>query len=115
MRIDPMTRFAKAFVFLVLFTAPVTWAAEPTRVQEFSARCAAFYASAFDVPVELVDAVIQAESGWNPHAVSKKGAAGLCSLIPKTPIGFGAEDALTIEKNFGAEVPSLRALFATFK
>src|SRR5260370_11259670 len=81
MRIGPMTRLAKAFVFLVLVTAPVTCGPEPTRAQQFSARCAAYYASAFEVPVELVDAVIQAESGWNLHAVSKKGAAGLIQLI----------------------------------
>src|SRR5258707_4901682 len=98
MRIDPMTRFAKAFVFLVLFTAPVTWGAEPTRAQEFSARCAAYYASAFEVPVELVDAVIQAESGWNPHAVSKKGAAGLMQLMPETAIRFGVRYRFDIEK-----------------
>src|SRR6266571_3547357 len=115
MRIEPMTRFAKAFVFLVLFTAPVTWAAEPTRVQEFSARCAAFYASAFDVHVELVDAVIQVESGWNPYAVSKKGAAGLMQLMPETAIRFGVRDRFDIEENIRGGVAYLAWLIRLFK
>jgi soluble lytic murein transglycosylase-like protein len=61
-----MNARAKAFVFLFLFSAPAAWAAEPTSVREFSERCAASYASVFEVPVELVEAVIQVESGWNP-------------------------------------------------
>ena len=115
MRIGPMTRFAKAFVFLVLFTAPVTWGPEPTRAQEFSARCAAYYASAFDVPVELVYAVIQAESGWNPHAVSKKGAAGLMQLMPETAIRFGVRDRFDIEENIRGGVAYLAWLIRLFK
>src|SRR5712671_7033866 len=115
MRTEPMTRFAKTFVFLVLFTAPVTWAAEPTRVQEFSARCAAHYASAFDVPVELVYAVIQAESGWNPHAVSKKGAAGLMQLMPETATRFGVRDRFDIEENIRGGVAYLAWLIRLFK
>jgi len=115
MRIGPMTRFAKAFVFLVLFTAPVTWGAEPTRAQKISARWAAYYASAFDVPVELAYAVIQAESGWNPHAVSKKGAAGLMQLMPETAIRFGVRDRFDIEQNIRGGVAYLAWLIRLFK
>ena len=32
----------------------------------------------------LVKAVISTESGWNPRAVSRKGAVGLMQLIPET-------------------------------
>ncbi len=110
-----MTRFAKAFVFLVLFTASVTWAAEPTRVQEFSARCAAYYASAFEVPVELVEAVIQVESSWNPYAVSKKGAAGLMQLMPETATRFGVRDRFDIEENIRGGVAYLAWLIRLFK
>ena len=110
-----MTTIAKAFVFLVLFTAPATWAAEPTSVQEFSTRCAAFYASAFGVPVELVDAVIQVESGWNPDAVSKKGAAGLMQLMPATAIRFGVRDRFNIQENIRGGVAYLAWLIRLFK
>src|SRR5260221_240141 len=94
-----MNTMAKAFVFLILSSAPAVWAAEPTSVREFSERCAASYASDFEVPVELVDAVIQVESGWNPYAVSRKGAAGLMQLMPATASRFGVPDRFNIEEN----------------
>jgi len=75
-------------------------------VQEFSAQCAALYASAFEVPVELVDAVIQVESGWNPFAVSMKGAAGLMQLMPATAIRFGVHDRFNIEENIRGVLPT---------
>ncbi|PYU02793.1 MAG: hypothetical protein DMG33_18145 [Acidobacteria bacterium] len=110
-----MTTLAKAFVFLVLFTAPVTRAAERTRVQEFSARCAGFYASAFEIPAELVEAVIQVESGWNPYAVSKKGATGLMQLMPGTALRFGVRDRFDIEENIRGGVAYLAWLIRLFK
>ena len=106
---------ARALTFMVLFAAPVGWAAGPARVQQFSARCAAFYASAFGVPVELVDAVIQVESGWNPDAISVKGAAGLMQLMPRTAIRFGVEDRSNIEENIRGGVAYLAWLIGLFK
>ena len=46
-------------------------------VRDASARWAQHYAAVYNVPVELVAAIIDEESGWNPCAVSKKGAAGI--------------------------------------
>jgi soluble lytic murein transglycosylase-like protein len=109
-----MMKFAKALVLLVSLHAYAVWAAEPTRVQEFSARCAASYASAFGVPVELVDAVIQVESGWNPYAVSVKGAAGLMQLMPATAVRFGVQDRFDIEENIRGGVAYLAWLIRLF-
>jgi len=36
------------------------------------------------VPVDLFKRLVQAESGWNPRAVSPKGAIGLAQLMPAT-------------------------------
>ena len=110
-----MNTMAKAFVFLIWFSAPAVWAAEPASVHEFSERCAASYASAFDVPVELVEAVIQVESGWNPYAVSRKGAAGLMQLMPATAARFGVRDRFNIEENIRGGVAYLAWLIRLFK
>lgn len=109
-----MNTMAKAFVFLIWFSAPAVWAAEPTSVREFSERCAASYAAAFEVPVELVEAVIQVESGWNPYAVSRKGAAGLMQLMPATAARFGVRDRFNIEENIRGGVAYLAWLIRLF-
>ncbi len=110
-----MKKLARILVYLTLFAAPAARATEPSHAREFSARCAAFYASAFDVRVELVYAVIQVESGWNPYAVSKKGAAGLMQLMPRTAMRFGVRDRFNIEQNIRGGVAYLAWLIRVFK
>ncbi|WP_171121209.1 MULTISPECIES: lytic transglycosylase domain-containing protein [unclassified Ruegeria] len=38
----------------------------------------------YNVPEDLFLRLVQQESGWNPHAVSHKGALGLAQLMPGT-------------------------------
>jgi soluble lytic murein transglycosylase-like protein len=109
-----MTMIARTVVFLFLFASPVTSSAAPTQLREFSSRCATFYASVFDVPAELVEAVIQVESGWNPYALSKKGAAGLMQLMPETALRFGVRDRFDIEQNIRGGVAYLAWLIRLF-
>jgi len=69
-------KWARAcFLVLLLGTARAQVPdARPPR--DVSARWAEYYAAVDQVPVELVAAIIDEESGWNAYAVSKKGAAG---------------------------------------
>lgn len=62
------------------------------------------------VDPELVDAVIRAESGYDPAAVSVKGAAGLMQLMPATARQMGARDRFNPAENLEAGVRLLKEL-----
>jgi soluble lytic murein transglycosylase-like protein len=44
----------------------------------------------YGLPKEIVRSVVKAESGFQPHAVSPKGAVGLMQLMPDTARALGA-------------------------
>jgi len=58
----------------------------------------------------LVQAVISTESGWNPHAVSSKGAVGLMQLIPETARRFGGGNLFDPAQNVEAGTTYLKSL-----
>jgi soluble lytic murein transglycosylase-like protein len=65
-------------------------------------RCAQHYAVQYRVPPELIAALIDVESRWNPRAVSNKGAKGLMQLMPATARRFGAFQPFDAEQNIAA-------------
>ncbi len=69
----------------------------------------------FGVDKALVKAVIHAESGYNPNAVSRKGATGLMQLMPSTAQGLKVADSFNPEDNIRGGVRYLRFLLDTFK
>jgi soluble lytic murein transglycosylase-like protein len=60
------------------------------------------YADHYRVPRELIAALIDVESNWNPRAVSDKGALGLMQLMPDTARRFGAFHPFDEEENIAA-------------
>ena len=62
----------------------------------------------------LVRAVIETESGWNPGAMSRKGAAGLMQLIPTTAQRFGVQDRFSPQQNVDAGVRYLKVLLQRY-
>ena len=58
----------------------------------------------------LVKAVITTESGWNPQAVSRKGAVGLMQLIPQTAQRFGVNNSFDPAQNVEGGTTYLRSL-----
>jgi soluble lytic murein transglycosylase-like protein len=71
-------------------------------------------ASEFAVDEALVRAVIHAESAFNPHAISNKGAQGLMQLIPATAERFGVGDPFDATQNIRGGVSYLAWLLKRF-
>jgi soluble lytic murein transglycosylase-like protein len=68
------------------------------------------HATVHGVRADLVRAVIQAESAFNPMARSIKGAMGLMQLMPATAIAYGVRNAFDPVENIRAGVAYLRGL-----
>jgi hypothetical protein len=63
---------------------------------------------------DLVNSVIRAESGFNPHAVSRKGAQGLMQLMPGTASNLGVENAFDPGSNVEGGTRYLRQLLERY-
>jgi len=62
----------------------------------------------------LLRAVIVVESGFNSHAVSKRGAVGLMQLMPATATRFGVSNAYDPRQNVHAGARYLKFLIDRF-
>jgi soluble lytic murein transglycosylase-like protein len=71
-------------------------------------------ASQHGLQPQLVHSVIKVESGYNPNAVSPKGALGLMQLIPATARRFGVSDAFNPAENIQGGVRYLAYLLDLF-
>jgi soluble lytic murein transglycosylase-like protein len=58
--------------------------------------------------------VIEAESQFNPRAVSRRGAQGLMQLMPRTAATLGVEDPFSPRENIHGGVRHLRSLMDRF-
>ncbi|MDR2611473.1 MAG: lytic transglycosylase domain-containing protein [Deltaproteobacteria bacterium] len=67
-----------------------------------------------DVSPALVKAVIQAESRFNPRAVSAQGAVGLMQILPSTARSVGVRSLQHPKDNITAGVRYLRSLLDQF-
>ncbi|MDK2871592.1 MAG: hypothetical protein PWQ16_944 [bacterium] len=64
---------------------------------------------------KLVMAVIEAESNFNPKALSPKGAMGLMQLMPDTAREMGVRDPFDVEENIMGGVKYLNYLSEKYK
>lgn len=67
-----------------------------------------------NLDVDLLLSVIHAESGGNPHAVSRVGAAGLMQLMPSTAQQLGVQDRFHPEQNINGGTAYLDALLTRY-
>lgn len=67
------------------------------------------------VDPKLIRAVISVESGWNPRAVSRKGARGLMQLMPETAERYGVRVPFDPRENVEGGAQYLRDLLNEFR
>ena len=71
-------------------------------------------AAAGRVDPDLVEAVVRAESGFDPLAVSHRGAQGLMQLMPSTARSVGVENSFIASENLRGGVAYLRQMLDLF-
>jgi len=71
-------------------------------------------ADRYDMDPAVIKAVIMAESGFNPRAVSRAGARGLMQLMPRTASALGVEDTLDPQANIMGGTKYLKTLMTRF-
>ena len=69
----------------------------------------------YGVDKALVHAVISAESGYNPQAISRTGARGLMQLMPETARRYGVRNSMDPVENIYGGVKYLHDLLTMFK
>lgn len=73
------------------------------------------YARKHDMDPKLVKKLIQVESGFDPQAVSPKGAVGLMQLMPETCRDLGVKDPFDVEENLEGGIRYLKSLMRRFQ
>ncbi len=72
------------------------------------------FSKKYGVDFALIKAMIRAESGFNPFAVSKKGAKGLMQLMPQTALRMNVMDIFNPRENIEGGVRYFKYLLTLF-
>jgi soluble lytic murein transglycosylase-like protein len=88
--------------------------AQPATPAELAAEFATAAAKKFSLPATFVRSVMKAESGFQPDAVSPKGAIGLMQLMPETARELGV-DPKNPHQNAEGGAQYLRDLLAKYE
>jgi len=75
-------------------------------ISEFSGK--------YQVDFALIKAMIRAESGFNPYAISRKGAKGLMQLMPATALRMNVVDVYNPKQNIDGGVRYIKYLLSLF-
>ncbi len=73
------------------------------------------YAEEYHLDPALIKSMISRESGFNPQAVSRKGAQGLMQLMPSTAARLGVRDAFDPEENIRGGMKHMRLMLDMFE
>jgi soluble lytic murein transglycosylase-like protein len=108
--------------YQVLIAAPVVATIEAVReapanpaVRQHYGAVVEQVAGQFGLEAALLHAVISVESGYNPNAVSRRGAGGLMQLMPATAKRFGVANVFDPSDNVRGGAQYLAELLTLFK
>ena len=91
-------------------TRPVVTTGTPGRFDNLIAR----HADRFGVRPDLIRAVVQVESGFDPNARSPVGAMGLMQLMPATADELGVRNPYDPEENLQGGIRYLKSLLTRY-
>jgi Transglycosylase SLT domain len=92
----------------------VTASLSPARSPANVADAVSAASDRYRLDPDLLNSVIRAESGFNPHAISRKGAQGLMQLMPETASKLGVPNAFDPEANVDGGTRYLRELLERY-
>ena len=72
------------------------------------------YSKKYQVDSALIKAIIRAESGFNPQAISRKGAKGLMQLMPETAVRWNVSNVFNPRENIEGGVRYFKYLLSLF-
>jgi hypothetical protein len=94
--------------------SPIHWNSVRLNLQDYASAIRRASVE-FGVNEAFLRAIIHAESAFNPHALSLKGAQGLMQLMPGTASDMGVLDAFDAEQNIRGGARYLSQLLQAFK
>jgi soluble lytic murein transglycosylase-like protein len=94
-----MIRLFTEVLLLLVFSLSAAAGRFPETGHDKEVYYADAYAAHYQIPKELIHAIITQESGWNPRAISTKGAMGLMQLMPATAAEYGVQNPFDISEN----------------
>ncbi len=94
--------------------SPIDWAMVALKPGKYAMQIAKA-ATDYDVDSSLLRALIHAESGFDPQALSHAGAQGLTQLMPATATSMGVSDVFDPDQNIRGGARYLAGLLKTFK
>jgi len=72
------------------------------------------FSKKYEVDFGLIKAIIRAESGFNPGAISRKGAKGLMQLMPETAVRWNVSNVFSPRENIEGGVRYFKYLLSLF-